>query len=392
MSASFFSTLRAGPPPPKVALLPDGLFFTRAFPVAAGATPAEAAAQVELALEAVSPFPLAQLYYGYHWVPGSEQAFAYAAYRRRFTADQVAEWDGAELVLPAFAALLGAHVEPATTVVLASTEGLTAIHWGADRMPSAVLFRPFPPAPAGEAEEISVKAAADRERLRDELVRSFEGSRRVIELEAPPAADPSRRDRDYTFRSGPLVSALPVSVSTAVDVRDKGDLAALRGAQKRDVILWRVAVGCAAAFLLLALGELALEGGRQWQKVRVAKQNAQRPLVDKIMASQALANRIDELATKRLLPFEMISIISEKKGDIQFTRAYTKKSEKGIYTIFIDAKTNNNGQVPIFKSALKELPACENVESADEHTRNDTTTFTLIVTFKPEALKPAPPI
>src|SRR5689334_14355573 len=145
MSASFLSTLRAGPPPPKVALLPDGLFFTRALPVSAGATPAEAAAQVELALEAVSPFPLAQLYYGYYWAPGSEHAFAYAAYRRRFTTDQVAEWEGAGLVLPAFAALLGAHVEPATTVVLASADGLTALHWGAGREPSAMLFRPFPP-------------------------------------------------------------------------------------------------------------------------------------------------------------------------------------------------------------------------------------------------------
>ena len=30
MSASFLSTLRAGPPPPRIALLPDALFFTRA--------------------------------------------------------------------------------------------------------------------------------------------------------------------------------------------------------------------------------------------------------------------------------------------------------------------------------------------------------------------------
>jgi hypothetical protein len=83
---SFLATLRAGPPPPKVALLPDGLFFTRAVSVAAGATPGEAASQIELALEAVSPFPIAQLYYGYYWVPGSESALVFAAYRRRFTA------------------------------------------------------------------------------------------------------------------------------------------------------------------------------------------------------------------------------------------------------------------------------------------------------------------
>src|SRR5438128_8763264 len=101
----FFDTLRAGPPPPKVALLPDALFFSRAVAITHGATPAEAAAQIELALEGISPFPLAQLFYGWFWVPGAEHAFVSASYRRRFTTDQAATWSDAELVLPAFAAL-----------------------------------------------------------------------------------------------------------------------------------------------------------------------------------------------------------------------------------------------------------------------------------------------
>ncbi|MBI5769869.1 MAG: hypothetical protein HZA93_18990 [Verrucomicrobia bacterium] len=389
--ASFLSTLRAGPPPPKVALLPDGLFFTRPVAVTAGATPAEAVSQIELALEAVSPFPLTQLYYGYHWQPGSAHALVYAAYRRRFTTDQTASWADTDLVLPAFATLLGARIEPATTVVLASAEGLTAVHWGPDEVPGGVLFRPFPSSAAEESEASMAQSSADRERLRDELVRSFEGSRRVIELDAPPAAQPTHRDRDYTFRSGELTSRLPATVTTALDVRDKGDLAALRGARQRDVVLWRITLGCAAAFLLLAVGELALQGGRQWQKVRGLKQRSQQPTVEKIMASQSLAYRIDELATKRLLPFEMIVIISGKKGDIQLTRAYTKK-EKGLYTIFVDAKTNNAAQIPVFKTALKQLPECDNVESIDERIRNETATFTLIVTFKPDAVKPSSPI
>src|SRR5262245_33866005 len=129
MSASPLSFLRAGPPPPKVALLPDALFFTRAVPITAGATAAEAAAQIELALEAVSPFPLAQLYYGWFWQPGLEHAFVYAAYRRRFTSDQTAAWADAELVLPVSAALLGAAVSPASTMILATEDGLTAVHW-----------------------------------------------------------------------------------------------------------------------------------------------------------------------------------------------------------------------------------------------------------------------
>ncbi|MEX2045118.1 MAG: hypothetical protein WD941_07170, partial [Opitutus sp.] len=89
--------LRSGPPLPVVTLLPDAMFFTRAVPVTAGATAAEAASQVELAIEAISPFPLPQLYYGWYWRPGADRAMAFAAYRRRFTSEQTAEWPAAEL-------------------------------------------------------------------------------------------------------------------------------------------------------------------------------------------------------------------------------------------------------------------------------------------------------
>ena len=46
MCASPGDFLRAGPPPPRVALLPDSVFFSRAVPVAPGATRAEVVAQV----------------------------------------------------------------------------------------------------------------------------------------------------------------------------------------------------------------------------------------------------------------------------------------------------------------------------------------------------------
>ena len=113
--ASILSFLRAGPPPPRVALLPDSAFFTRAVPVPEGAQPAEVAAAVELGLEAASPFPLAQLYHGWYWRPGSPHALAFAAYRRRFSADEVATWADAELVLPAFAATLGMQARLVST-------------------------------------------------------------------------------------------------------------------------------------------------------------------------------------------------------------------------------------------------------------------------------------
>ena len=43
----------------------------------------------------------------------------------------------------------------------------------------------------------------------------------------------------------------------------------------------------------------------------------------------------------------------------------------------------------VYQSALEKLPACEKVEVRNLQTRGDTATFTLWITFKPEAIVPA---
>ncbi len=382
MCASPLGFLRSGPPPLTVALLPDAMFFTRSVPIAAGATAAEAAAQMELALEASSPFPLTQLFYGWFWPAGAEAAFVFAAYRRRFTTEQTASWEGAELVLPTFAALFGAEVQPATTIVLNSPEGMTAVHWETPPVPGKVWFKPVP----AEATE------EERVRLREDLLRAIGGSKTVIDLSGPPIADPAHSDRVIIFRAGDLVSTIPAAAATALDVRDKGELAALHASHTRDVMLWRGTLTAVAALFLFGLGELALVGGRAWQQVRTTQLRAQQPLVDKITHLDEQARRIEELATKRLLPLEMVTVLvgedgTRKPADIQFTRVKAEQST-GLYTVYIDGITNNTAQVNVYGAALEKLPEIERVDPQIAAMRGNVTTFTLTVTFKPDAVKP----
>ncbi len=362
---------------PKVVLLPDALFFTRAIPVPAGALAAQVGDQAELALEGMSPFPPAQLFHGYFWTPGAERALVFAAYRRRFTREQLATWEGAALVLPAFAALLGLEVKPATTLLIPSPEGLTAVYWDGGAVPAAVHFRPLPT----EATD------ADRARVRDELLRQLAGSRQVVELATPPVVDDAAgRGDEFAFHSDAHRSRLPASRAKTMDVRDKADLAALRRTQARDLLLWRIFVGSLAAIGLMLLGLVVLAGEGLWERARETKVAAQQPVVDQIMTAQSLATRTDELSTKRLLPLEMISIVSERKPPvIQFLRATTS----GLYTLTVDAQTTSPSDVAAFRSALAEHPACAKVEVRDQRTRDNLMTFTLVITFKPEALKPA---
>ena len=380
--ASPFRFLRAGPPPPKVVLLPDALFFTRSVTVTQGATAAEAAAQLELALEGISPFPLAQLYYGWFWMPGSEHALAFAAYRRRFTTEQTEAWEQADLVLPAFAAVLGAEVEKATTIVLNAPDGLTAVYWGDSPVPEKIIFRAIEP----ETDE------NERARAREELLREMGGSKKVLDLESPLSADSADSDREIVFRAGDFVSRLPASTTGALDVRDKAELVSLRNARRRDVLMWRVALGCAAALLLLGVGELALTGGRAWLAVRERLYAAQKPRVDRIASVHELTNRIEDLATKRLLPLEMVTqLVGENNeripADLQFTRVHAEQS-RGLYTLFIEGKTENAPQVNAYEAALKNLPAVQSADAKFTQVNGPRATFAITVTFKPGALNP----
>jgi hypothetical protein len=137
---------------------------------------------------------------------------------------------------------------------------------------------------------------------------------------------------------------------------------------------------------LCLIGEVALVGGRFWQKARLAIVEAQAPGVAKIDAANKLVDSIGARSTDRLMPFEMIALVSScKPASVQFIRANTS----GNYTLEIEAQTHSPGDVGAYQTALSNLPACANVEVSDQRTRDGVSTFKFVVTFKPEALKPA---
>lgn len=375
MTISPLTLLKSGPPAPKAVLLSDAHFFIRAVPIAAGATAADVAVQVELALEALSPFPPAQLYHGYYWVTGAQRALVFAAYRRRFTTEQTAEWENAELVLPAFAALLGGDIRPGTTLVVPSADGVTGLYWDADPVPARVVFRPVP-ADAPEADRAATVAA----------LREAVPTNRHIVLAAAPAAEASTSEREIVFRAEGFVSRLEAPIASSLDVRDKEALAALRRARARDLILWRTFVGCVALLLVLGLGELALVGLGLASQAREKQVAAQAPAVEKIETAQNLTQRINELSTKRLLPVEMLGVVAEKKPkEVTFLRSTTE----GLYGLNVEAYATAPAAVSAFQAALAGVPSLASVEVRDQRTRDNVMNFTLAVVFKPETLKPA---
>ncbi|ACB74892.1 hypothetical protein [Opitutus terrae] len=375
MTLPLLRLLKAGPPPPRVVLLPDAMFFTRSLPVDAGATPADVAAQVELALETLSPFPPAQLYHGFFWPPGAERVLVFAAYRRRFSTEQTAAWENAELVIPAFAALLGGTVQPGTAVVIPSAEGLTALYWEQGPVPVRVAFRPVDPQ-APEAELVLA---------RGELLREAFDSRAVV-LAAAPEPESSLNEREFVFRAEAFRSRIPLAVAHALDVRDKSALAGLRRARARDLLLWRTFLALVGVLVLLGIGELALFANGLWQQTRRAQADAQRPVVERIMSAQSLTTRINELSSKRLLPLEMITfVVGKKPADVTLVRT----SSVGLYGLTVEATTPNPASVSAFRTALSSDPGLEKVDVLDQRARDNVTNFSFALTFRPGTIKPA---
>ena len=371
-------SLKMSVPARKVVLLADSHFFCRAVPVTENATPAEAAAQVELALEALSPFPPAQMYHGHFWRPGAKHACVFAAYRKRFTNEQIESWADAEAVLPTFASMLGAPIKHLTTLLLWSEKGLTAINWNdVNDAPVSVIARELPPEPT----------ETDRAALRAAVLLESGGPRTVVEPATAPVHDATARGDEFVFRCEPLTVAFTREQLDVLDVRDKEELAARRRSRSRDLLLWRILLGCAAAIALAASLDLALIGGRLWQKGRMMRVELQEPVVAKILMAKNLSTRIDELSTRRMRPFEMISMVAEKKpASVTFVSA----TVTNLYTLDVEAQAATSTDLDAFRSALNSNPGFASVEFKGNRLQNGLTTFRVVVTFRPEAFQAAP--
>ncbi len=360
--------------PRSVVLLPDHRFFVRSVPLSRDAEAGSERDQIELALEGMAPFPLAQLYWGYWSRPDCDRALVFAAYKKRFMADATEDWAEAEWVAPRFAALLaGDAPAPATTWLLRSEEGLTALHFGdATGVPTQVRSIEL----SDEATEAELRAA------REQLIKAAGGSRSVQDID-DLVVDPGQPgDDELEIQRGAAKHELSLNDAQRLDVRDQDELTARRRARVRDTWMWRTLVAAALVLLLSALSEATLFGLELWQKGRRAQIAAQTPVVNEIETAQRLASRIEELRTQRLRPFEMIALVDGPRPE---SIIFIETEATGLYTMEIEAETDNQADVDVYINQLQALDATENVESLGLNARGGRSTLTLRVTFSPNA-------
>jgi hypothetical protein len=351
-------------------------FFMRFVPLAPDLPALD---QAGLALEGLAPFPPAQLYWGCCVAPDRASALVYAAHRRRFTAEETADWERADLAVPDLLPLLGAAPAGPALLIVAGPTHLAGAAWTAGRndWPAAVLARGFAEAPTQQERRQFAAELAARARLADEPVTWLEGR---------PQA---RREGDkLIFEQIEGAGAVLAATTTrqpeqdALDVRDRAFLERRRTERRRGEFLWKVlrtGAQAAALALVFELGSLTLLLLDRAQQTRLA---AQAPVVEKIETAHGLASRIDELTHRRLRFFEMLAAVNEPRpASIQFTRTGTS----GRNGLEIEAQTGSADDVGAYETALRNLSTLEKVEIRDLRARDGVTTFGLSLAFKPDA-------
>ena len=362
--------------PQEAAMLPGNRFFVRRLTVEGEDVPG----QVNLALEAISPFPLEQMLVGFVTSADGKQVLAYAAHRRRFTAEESFAWPEDCQVVPEFLALCGHRPTADAIIVHRGDERLTALAWKAgDELPLAIVVAELADADeAGIAREAAVRADLPADVAVENVTGALSGS--IVEGDLV-----LKREGNGTF-------TIPKKGLDDSDIRDSDFLAERRKKERLNLILWNAArLGAAVIVVSLILDLAGMVVGMRSSSLEAANE-ARRPVVEDIEASQAITSRILELGVKRLLPIEMLALVNEKRpATVEFTNIQCELKKAKDSTIAkpmmtVDAKTPNAGDISDFLKAVQAMPEVEAATNSEPRVRETSTTFRIEITFKQAVL------
>lgn len=362
--------------PQEAAMLPGNRFFVRRLSVESDDVPG----QVNLALEAISPFPLEQMLVGFVSSADGKQVLAYAAHRRRFTAEESFAWPEDCQVVPEFLALCGHRPAADGIVVHRNDERLTALAWKTgDALPAAIVVAEL--ADTDEA-AIAREAAARADLAAETPVENVTGVLAGAIVEGDLIL---KGEFEGTF-------TIPQKGLDDSDIRDSDFLAERRKKERLNLILWNAArLGAAVLVVSLLLDIAGGVVGMRRASLEVAN-DTRRPLVEDIEASQAITSRILELGVKRLLPIEMLALVNEKRpATVEFTNIQCEIKKAKDSTIAkpmmtVDAKTPNAGDISDFLKAVQAMPEVEAATNSEPRVRETSTTFRIEIIFKQAVL------
>jgi len=361
--SSLFSKNRAS-----AALLPGNRFFVRLIEL----EPDNIASQVSLAIETVSPFPSEQMLMGYITSADNKWALAYAAHRRRFTPEESFAWPDDCQVVPEFLALLGQRPEKGGILIHEGEDLLTALAWNENQpLPKCVL--------------VVDKKDSSVDLLTKEIIErtGLPSTTPVITTTGELSSDRNDSQLILNCNKGKPFQLSSNQLDNA-DIRDADFLSTRRKKERVNKLLWntaRVAVGIIIVSFVFEISAFLIN----WRSNNLRLINESRQsAIQEIESAQAISARITDMNTKAPLPLEMLAVANEyRPATVDFQRVSCKNNTQ----LEIEARTTNASDVYAFEKSLKERSEISFVATKDMRARDNFTTFSVTITFKPESLR-----
>lgn len=365
-------------PLPDVLVLPAEYFFIEKVEVPTALAPAELADFAELSMEAVSPFPLDQLRWGFLIAPDSQHLLIYAALKERLKLAGHTELETYTWVLPDFTTLQGARFTRDTEVVLEGEHYTTSFLLpSGEASPENIRSLPAgSDTPCSTGQSIHLKLLAVE--LSEQSIPTFKFET-IGESPADGAWSPLEPDEASLWNAD-------IRTSSFKDVE--------RSARRTTSLVTRV-MGYAAIFaIVLVVLEGLLFAGGFWLKTRTAKIDEQATSVRRIEDKQSLLNKLDQVAQNELRPIAMLTAANEVRTALGTTGIeYDETIIDSSNRLTIEGKANTINELNLYTESLRQSGKFQLAEDPKYFTRDSQTTFTVTLDYthsepEPAAAKP----
>jgi len=361
-------------PLPDVLVLPAEYFFIEKVEVPTALAPAELADFAELSMEAVSPFPLDQLRWGFLIAPDSQHLLIYAALKERLKLAGHTELESYTWVLPDFTTLQGARFTRDTEVVL---EG--------EHYTTSFLL------PSGEASPENIRslpAGSDTPHSKGQSIHL-----KLLTVELSEQSIPTFKFE--TIGESPadgLWSPLEPDEASLwnADIRPSSFKTVERSARRTTSLVTRI-MGYAAIFaIVLIVFEGLLFLGDFWLGTRTAKIDEQASPVRRIEDKQSLLNKLDQVAQNELRPIAMLTAANEVRTALGTTGIeYDETIIDSSNRLTIEGKANTINELNLYTKSLRQSGKFQLAEDPKYITRDSKTTFTVTLDYTYREPEPA---
>ena len=362
-------------PLPEVLVLPAEYFFVESVEVPPALASNELADFAELSMEAIAPFPLEQLRWGFITAPNGQSLLIYAALKDRLKRAGHGELETYTWVLPDFATLHGARFDRDTEVILQGEQYDTACRLpSGESMPEQIRSLSCSDAtPVASPPSAHRSSATQSIRLRLHPIKLSEKGTPIFQFETIGDAPANGHWSPLEPDEAALWQA---------DIRPADFKTVERNARRTTALITRI-LGYAAIFaLLLLLLEGLLFAGGFWLGTRQGKVEAQATNVRRIEDKQSLMNKLEQVAQNELRPIAILTAANEIRTTLGQTGIeYDETVIDGSNRLTIEGKANTINELNAYTEALRKSGTFELVEAPKSLKRSGQTKVTFTVTL-----------